>query len=147
MKFDNLHSDIDCNCITKEVKENTVDIFLYKLYKNDMTIEEFQSYWEKGQKRRHNPCERICMLKGISVEKAINNDIEIEILSKFKETEEIKPKEKEKYKYYCSLRFRKDAGMVWKTGEGKYHHTFFKCDDFNVELLEIIEVKPLENNV
>ncbi|MBF0345637.1 MAG: hypothetical protein HQL06_15595 [Nitrospirae bacterium] len=147
MKFDNIHKDIDVNCITDEVRENTTDIFLRKLYKNTLPlhIQDFQSYWEEGKRQ---PKEKICMLKGVSVFKGGIDEI-VDTLKKdekkkddkIKENKKFKPKAKQ-YRYYCSLRFKKDAGKIWKTGS--QHYTFFKSDSFDTDKLEILEIKSLE---
>jgi hypothetical protein len=137
MKFNNIHKDINHSCITDKVKEDTESYFLRKMYKSTISEEEFQSYWEMGKRTKSQ--ERICIFKGLSISR-VENGNEEEVLKNFTEdrlkTIALKPHAK-KHNYYCKLQFRKNAGMLWKTGINKYHYTFFKCDEFTVASVDI----------
>lgn len=142
MEFKNLHADIDFSCINKGVTENTNDVFTRKMKSSALKDEDFLSYWDLGRRPPVLEKREICRYKGVSINK-YENDADIRRLynrlfsdaSKFKR-KKIRPK------YYCKLRFKKGAGMVWLNGNIKpYHFTFFKSDAFSLSLVGEVQVE------
>jgi hypothetical protein len=142
MEFQNLHADIDFSCTNKDVSENIKDIFTRKMKSSALQDDDFISYWEMGRRPPIQDKEKVCMSKGLSVNKYENDD-DIRNLynqlffgaSKFK-------RKKVRPQYYCKLKFKKGAGKVWLNGNRKpYHFTFFKSDAFNLSMVGEVQVE------
>lgn len=148
MLFDELHRDISFSCIGEDTPENTEDYFFRRLDKNELRDKDFETYWEKGWRpdpgtkwERKNVCSR----KGVSCYLYNGNDEEME--KKLIATLGEKAKFKRKLgKFLCKLRFKRSAGKIWKNGmDSPYHCDFYKSDDFTLEKVDIIDIRPLEN--
>ena len=140
MRFDNINFDNDCNCL-KDSFENTEDIFTRKLRKQNLSELDFKSYWEKGKYRNETDCKKICLSKGVSIH-IIKDDNETQVIKIYQETFKISPGMK---KYYCKFKLLSNAGQV-KPSHGrnsKWHFTFYKCDQFTMEKIEILNILPL----
>lgn len=65
MDFNNLNSDHTCNCFNNAFEDNS-NYYAIKIMKNQMRIQDFNSYWDKGKRSEdNNDCEKICSLKGV----------------------------------------------------------------------------------
>jgi hypothetical protein len=140
MTFDKIHSDIQVKCITTEMRENVTDIFIRRVRNTALSDKDFLSYWEEERRPKYETQKGICKFKGISISKIVNNNEEF-ILNKFRETKNFKPNKSD---YFCKMRFKNNAGLVWETpSHNPYHHTFFKCDDFKMGDIKVLEVAPI----
>ncbi|MFC1732091.1 hypothetical protein ACFL6I_17435, partial [candidate division KSB1 bacterium] len=83
-----------------------------------------------------------CKAKGLSVNK-FDNNLE-EILNNYLEIISHSPRA---FKYYCFLKFKKGAGLLWHNTSKRYksHCTFFKCDQFSIDLINAYNITPLPN--
>ena len=142
MKFDRLHSDIEFNC-TDQVAENTGDIFTRKLRGNSVKDRDFESYWEQGKRPSDEQlCDRdiVCKYKGVSIHK---HESEHKIIKHYEYMHKFAPKHLEG-RYYCIFKLREGAGKVWRTGGGGIkpkHYTFFKSDNFEIDMLGAVKIK------
>ena len=139
MKFSKLHSDIPFECINDSMGENTVDIFARKLCDNFLMMKDFESKWEQDKRSATEPKE-VCLSKGVSVHKFQSDEV---LVRHYADLHKIAPRYV-KERCYCKFRFRGLAGMLWFTGlrnKRPLHFTFFKSDDFNLEMLDILEIK------
>lgn len=68
------------------------------------------------------------------------------MVNHFKLTPKFKPVEANKFKYYCKLKLEKNAGLIWDTqnDDNPFHCTFFKCDGFTADKLNVLEIRPIE---
>ena len=144
MEFSKIHAGIDLDCITDDVVENVKDVFTRKIISNSLQENDFMSYWELGKRMQYEPKtkDEICKYRGISIN-LYENDENIEEYYKkiFRKVGQFKPK-KIKPKFYCKFKFKNNAGKVWQNGyEKPYHCTFFKCDTFEINLIDVIEIK------
>lgn len=143
MTFDSIHSDIrgDCNCISncEEDNENT---YVRRIFDEKLQDSDFLSWWELG-KRNESLCENICSYKGISLYELRDN--EHLLLKHWEKTIKFKKTSKNLTKYYCLLKFKKDAGVlkVAKENPPLLHRNFYKSDAFSIGMLEIIKIEPI----
>ncbi|MFC1534401.1 hypothetical protein ACFL7M_13655 [Thermodesulfobacteriota bacterium] len=123
------------------VNEDTKSVFTRKLWTHALESRDFKSKWEMGKKPSVNKQKEICIAKGVSVHKYENENDIIEFYSKIHKNV-LKFKRKAKLgKYFCKFQFKKGAGKIWKTGINKPRHfTFFKSDDFNIKLLDVLKI-------
>jgi len=144
MKFENITKDNNCDCL-KKTFEDSKNIFTRKLRTNVVKKIDFESHWEKGLKPKKDTCKEICLLKGLSIN-MLNEESESNILKKYNQTFNINPRRK---KYFCKFKFYKNSGKMKNTSKSgdKYHYTFYKSDDFNIDQVEIIEIKEIPINV
>jgi hypothetical protein len=126
------------------MRQNVTDIFVRRVGGNILSDNDFLSYWEEGRKLEHYTQRGICMSRGLSMLK-IEHDNEESILDTWRPSINFKPQKKLKIKFFCKIRFKDNAGLVWKTSskDKPYHHTFFKCDDFKMGDIEVLEVAPI----
>jgi hypothetical protein len=136
MKFEKIHSDTDCNCLTK-TEINTSSEFVRKLRKVTVEDKDFLTHWEREIRPETEDCETICSFKGVSINQ-ITPEFESQILEKYKTTFNINPK---KGAHYLKFRLNEDTGRVKYTPEedDKSHYNLYKADDFNLEKIVIIE--------
>jgi hypothetical protein len=147
LQFNKLHCDIKISCIGEDTPENTSDFFVRRIDKNKLREKDFLSHWERGIKpdpKDEMDRKKVCGKKGISCYLYNDNDYSIE--KKLINTMRIVSKFKRKLgKFFCKLRFKKNAGRIWKNGRNSpYHCDFYKSDGFSLDLVEVIEIKPLE---
>jgi hypothetical protein len=142
MEFQNLHADIDFSCINKGCAENIRDVFTRKMKSSILKDDDFISYWEMERRPPIQDREKVCMSKGISINKFENDDEIRNLYNKlFSDARKFKRK-KTRPQFYCKLIFKKGAGMVWLNGNKKpYHFTFFKSDAFNLAMVGEVQVE------
>lgn len=142
MEFQNLHADIDFSCINKDVTENIKDAFTRKMKLSVLQDDDFISYWEMERRPPIQDKKNVCTYKGISIHRYENDDEIRSLYNKlFFDASKFKRK-KERPQYYCKLKFKKGAGMVWLNGNRKpYHFTFFKSDAFNISMVGEVQVE------
>ncbi len=68
MEFQNLHDDIDFNCINKDVTENIKDVFTRKMKSSVLQNDDFISYWEMGRRPPIQEKENEILRHGIFLE-------------------------------------------------------------------------------
>ncbi|MBK8566579.1 MAG: hypothetical protein IPN76_25435 [Saprospiraceae bacterium] len=143
MKFEQLHTGTNCNCI-KNAEENTIQVFARKIGSAILQTEDFFSHWEKGIFPNDlKDCQKVCLHKGLSMN-LWNESSRHQVLEKYLNTFRFAPKYKN-----CILVFqaKENAGFIEPTPNGRdpFHFTFFKSDDFSINLLDVLEIFPLEN--
>lgn len=141
MKFKNILSEHDCDCLDKAIEDNTSH-FAIKTMKENLRFQDFQSYWEKGKRPDDNSnCEKVCSLKGVSIS-IFNDNTKDEVVSIYKELFPLAPK----YKPYLNVvKFYDSSGVVKHTPNDLniHHYDFYKSDTFdylNVYLVQINEL-------
>ena len=72
MQFENLHADINFDCLERELAENQKDFFARKLKSSNLTGFDFLSHWERGIKPEKNTIDEVCRHKGVSINKYDN---------------------------------------------------------------------------
>jgi len=139
MTFDNLGFNIDE--ITDDIAENVIDPFTRKLTSAEVREDDFKSYWEMD-KRPNNP-DKVRVYKGLSINKIYEDNEEI-IRETYKSTKSFKPIT-QYFSHYCIMKFNEGAGKVWDKGciKKSYHCTFYKSDQFSIDLLNVIEIKEI----
>ena len=143
MTFKKIHSDTDCNCLSKAVID-TASEFVRKLRKNNVEEKDFLTHWEREIRPETEDCETICSYKGLSINQ-ITPEYENQILEKYKTTFTINPK---KGAYYLKFRLNEDTGKVSYTPEvdDKSHYNLYKADDFTLEKIVIVETVKFASN-
>ena len=136
MTFDKIHSDTDCNCLSKAVIDTSSE-FVRKLRKDNVEDKDFLTHWEREIRPETEDCETICSYKGVSINR-ITPEYENLILEKYKTTFTINPK---KGAHYLKFRLNEDTGKVSYTPEedDKSHYNLYKADDFSLEKIVIVE--------
>jgi len=141
MEFKNILSEHNCDCLDKAIEDNASN-FAIKTMKENLRVQDFQSYWEKGKRPDDNSnCEKICSLKGISI--SIFNDItKDEVETIYKELFPLAPK----YKPYLNVvKFYDSSGVVKHTPKdfNIHHYDFYKSDTFDFLNVDVIQVNEL----
>jgi hypothetical protein len=145
MLFEKLHEGTHCECLNdNSVSENTTDTFARRVRQNPPMLEDFQSWHEEGKRLRASDrenCEVICMYRGVSMN-IINDTNEVAVKEYFADTVRLRPKSPW---IYCKFRLLPGAGKVrpTPTTHSGLHHTLYKCDDFAMDKLQILELLPL----
>lgn len=136
MKFDNLHSDTNCDCL-KQATVDTENVFVRKLRKETLIEKDFLSHWERGIGKDKTDCEEICSFKAVSVN-IFKSEYQEQIVNKYKTTLSINPK---KGAHYLKFKLRNDAGKIKFAPEDDddSHYNFFKADAFDFTCLDIME--------
>jgi len=136
MTFENIHSDTDCDCLSKAVID-TSNEYVRKLRKDKVEDKDFLTHWEREIRPETDDCETICSFKGVSINQ-LKPEFENQILEKYKTTFTINPK---KGAHYLKFRLNEDTGKVKYSPEedDKSHYNLFKADDFNLDKIVIVE--------
>jgi hypothetical protein len=142
MTFENLTKDTQCNCLI-DASEDTTATFARVLNKDAATEKDFFSKWDK--EHRGEECENICGLKGVSVSKLESDIVKQEVIGLYNQIFKISPKYK---KGVLIFKFKNEAGMSKSTPDNtnRYHHDFYKCDNFSLNSIEQQEVCFLTPN-
>ncbi len=143
MNFEQLHTGTNCNCI-KNAEENTIQVFARKIGSAALQTNDFLSHWEKGIfPAELKACQKVCLHKGLSMN-LWSEPSRKQVFEKYLNTFRFAPKYKN-----CILVFRakENAGIfdATPTERDPFHFTFFKSDDFSINLLDVLEIFPLEN--
>lgn len=141
MTFNNLSQHPNCNCL-EGAYENNVSKFALKTNRPSLIPNDFKTKWENGQ-NGVNTCEEICGKKGKSLSIIEDNDKNLdEVLIIFKALFKLAPG----YKPHCTIiTLGNKSGLVKSTPSkaNKYHHDFYKSDNFDISLINFIESTPL----
>lgn len=141
MEFENILSGHICDCLEKAVEDNSSN-FAMKTMKENMRVQDFNSYWEKGKRPEdNNNCDEVCSYKGVSIS-IFNENTKDEVVNVYKELFPLAPK----YKPYLSVvKFYDSSGVVKHTpNDGNAHHyDFYKSDTFDFTKVDIITVNEL----
>lgn len=141
MEFKKIQSDQNCNCLDKAVEDNNSN-FAIKTMKENLRVQDFNSYWEKGKRPNDkNSCNEVCSYKGVSISIFDDNTKE-EVINIYKELFPLAPK----YKPYLSVvKFYDLSGVVKHTpNDGNTHHyDFYKSDTFDFEKVDVLQVNEL----
>ncbi len=145
MNFEKLHNDTNCNCL-EDAELNLDRFFARKINKPLPTDRDFISKWEKGNAQIEwdkTNCQLVCGLKGISINQW-NEISQVEVIQKFLTTFRISPKHKDSILIF---KCRGNAGLIKFTPNSKdnFHYDFYKSDDFNLDLIDNIEIISLAN--
>lgn len=139
MTFNNLSEHANCKCLDGAFSDN---ISKFALKTNKPSLNDFKTKWENGQTDASN-CKEICGKKGKSLSIIKENDSNLlDVLSIFKSLFPLAPK----YKPHCTIiTLGENSGLIKSTPSqnNKYHHDFYKCDDFEIESINYIESIPL----
>ncbi len=143
MNFEQLLTGTPCNCI-KNAEENTSQVFARKIGSTALQPGDFLSHWEKGIFPADvKDCQKTCLHKGLSLN-LWGETSRHQVFEKYLKTFRFAPKYKN-----CILVFRakENAGVFEPTPTERdpHHFTFFKSDDFSIDLLDVLEILPLEN--
>lgn len=145
MKFDNIHKDIDFICVGEEAREDTSNIFIRRLKNETIDKDDIKSYWEDGKTPPHNDPKLTCSYKAVSCYLYDGNDkiLEKKLLKDLSRRGSFK---RTLSSFYCLLKLKRNAGKIWQDGTiAPCHCNFFKCDDFEMSLIEVIETRKLDH--
>jgi len=146
MKFDRLNKDLDFNCVSRIMKENTEDSFARRTIGEKFRDVDFRSYYEEGKPLNSNNHKHIMMHRGVSVDYA--NDLSL-LFNRYKLILNFKPQFLKYAKYLYVLKFLKGAGVVWNTPshDNPFHRTFFKSDYFSINSISILSKHRIMDHV
>jgi len=136
MTFEKIHSDTDCNCLSKTVIDTSSE-FVRKLRKVTVEDKDFLTHWEREIRPETDDCDTVCSFKGVSINQ-ITAEFENQILAKYKTTFNINPK---KGAHYLKFSLNEDTGKVKYTPEedDKSHYNLYKADGFSLDKIVVIE--------
>ena len=141
MEFKNLLSEQNCNCLDKS-RQDTTTHFAIKTMKENLRVQDFSSYWEKGKRPEENGnCEEVCSYKGVSIS-IFNDETKNEVENIYKELFPLAPK----YKPYLSvIKFYDSSGVVKHTPNDVniHHFDLYKSDTFDFSKIDVIQVNDL----
>ena len=144
MTYANLHKDTNCICLDNSCFQNVTSHWGIKTNKNILRQQDFITKFEKGEPYAPGDCEEICSLKGKSLS-IISNGLannKSEILDIFSGLFKLAPG----YKPHLSIiKFKEGLGLFKSSPlpDNKYHHDFYKSDEFTHLDVELIESIPL----
>lgn len=141
MEFKIILSGHNCDCLDKTVEDNTSN-FAMKTMKENLRVQDFYSYWEKGKRPEdNNNCDEVCSYKGVSIS-IFNDNTKDDVVNIYKELFPLAPK----YKPYISVvKFYDSSGVVKYTpnDDNTHHYDFYKSDAFDFTKIEVIQVNEL----
>lgn len=141
MEFNNRLSETNCECLDKSTEDSTSH-FAIKTMKENLRVQDFQTYWEKGKRPDVNSnCEEVCSYKGLSIS-LFDGSTKDEVISIYKALFPLAPK----YKPYVQVvKFYDSSGVVKHTPNDVniHHYDFYKCDTFDFSIVDVIQVKEL----
>jgi hypothetical protein len=149
MTFENMAQGENCKCL-KNCTENTVDIFARRTdYTKELKSRDFKC--DKDKKREFpnlNDCKAVCGYYGVSIDLWNENSKDI-LLKRYITTASFSPQHR---KNLSIIKFKESAGFIKNTPineqiGGEYHYDLYKCDNFEIEMIELIENIPLFENV
>ena len=98
MEFKILSSEHNCDCFDEAFEDNTSS-FAIKTMKENLRVQDFNSYWEKGKRPADNKnCDEVCSYKGVSIS-IFNDSTRDDVMNIYKELFPLAPK----YKPYISV--------------------------------------------
>lgn len=136
MEFKNLHLDIECDCIDGcNVDTNTT--FALRTLGQTLSEDDFISYWDLGRRpQKSNSCHSKCALKAQSMS-IMNDESKDDVTNIYKEIFPLVPAY---IQYLTIIKFKEDCGMTKPSPSyrNKHHYSFYKCDEFKLENVELI---------
>lgn len=132
----------DCKCLSDSSEDN-VSTFIRRVRKSPgLKDPDFRTHIERGKIPSENiSCDELCGLNALSFE-IWNEKSKTELLKKYNATAEFSPQSS---KNLCVIKFKKDSGLLkytphQKSGINAFHYDFYKCDEFSVDKLELIDM-------
>jgi len=147
MNFTVLSEGHSCSCHAKAT-ENCIDTFARKVGDaKDLKSRDFKSHHERGVPLENASCEDVCGHRGVSIF-VWNSESKTYILDKFSLTFGISPMIKRPKYQLGVFQVAQGLGKVKHTPNQKhgveiYHYDLYKCDDFAVENLVLVDLLPL----
>ena len=144
MEFLKITSDTDCKCLDYAVKQDTGNKYVRAIINMNLHDGDFTTFWESKKERfAGESCKTICKAKGVSVNILCDDNLNC-ILEKYRTTKTLR----NKYGYVCIFKFKANSGLLWKSTPDysrgdKYHYTFFKCDSFDISMINVVSILPL----
>jgi hypothetical protein len=145
MTFENIHSDIECDCL-KGADVDTESHFGRKVNNPELKLKDFNSKWDKDTKNRPvGNCAEICSFKGISLS-IMNEEHKPKVIDIFKQLFPISPSYKP---HLCVIQLGTNSGMVKPTPleNNPYHYDLYKADEFAFEEIKQVEFISLAEDV
>ncbi len=150
MTFNQLHENTDCDCLL-ETRENTENLFARKVgkAKTELKSRDFKTHYERGiTVTSPDDCLEVCGKRGLSID-IWNEATKVAVLQRFMTTFAISPKLKN---HLSIIKFKEGAGFVKHTPviepiPNENHYDFYKSDEFDLDLVELVELIPLKQNV
>ncbi len=138
MTFDEIHKEVPsgCNCVKNATVAGTDDVFYRRGDKKTANSDNFKSRKELGQPISGKSCKNRCAWQGVSIY-LVNGDLErrkIELCAIYQQ----KQTPDEKWAYFIKL--KPGAGMLGQQNEKTNHCELFKCDQFQFEHIEFVEI-------
>lgn len=140
MEFNKLNEETICIC-TENANEDVINNFVLKINKNELRLQDFNTYWEKGRRPTTKECSEICSLKGLSIS-IFNNETKEKVLNIFKTLFPLAPG----YKPYLAIvSFKNGLGVTKYTPSkiNQFHFDFYKCDAFDYKNVNLINITEL----
>lgn len=146
MTFEKLNAGLEdgCNCLNQEdISENTKDIFVRAIPEEELSIDDWNSYYDIGKiPNRNLNCVATCKWRGVSINKLFNNEKDIK--SKWLSIPRFFSPKGIKHAFICKFKLKEGAGKVWDTSNklAHAHHDLLKSDDFCLDSVEVIKIIP-----
>lgn len=139
MTFSRVAKRTKCKCMEETLcLEDTQTVYLHKVSNEKPVESDFRTYWERGKKPNDlNDCLAVCLHKGLSFYPSPLAD---NVVVHWQQTHRFSPQWKT---YICRIKIKPLAGLIRHTPSraqypgAEHHHTFFKCDSFTVDRLDL----------
>ena len=133
-------------CIDDKCKQDTNHVFIRKINKKRIKNGGLRTYWERG--KRPNPdsgCSEECRMKGLTFYRSPEGEPIIEQWRDERDGTRKYSPQRGRRKQSCWIKFKQDAGLIKSTPseQSQYHFTFYKRDDFSIDLIEVVRVKEI----
>ena len=145
MTFENISNGTTCNCL-RGCAENVKDTFARRTSESkSLKDRDFKTGYERGKEVLDlKDCSEVCGNKGLSID-LWNTQSKDKLLERYRQTYAISPKLRH---HLTIIRFKVGCGKLKNTPvrnqiAGEYHYDFYKCDEFKLELIELVENIPL----
>lgn len=142
IEFTQIFEGIECDCLEGS-SEDSSNTYALKTIKEELRIQDFNSYHDKGKENKKLDCNSICSFRGVSVS-LFNDKSKDYVLKVYQELFPLSPK----YKPYVKIvKFSKSCGNLKHTPSIKndFHYDFYKSNIFTLDKIKVIEVKELHN--
>jgi hypothetical protein len=136
MTFDQLHNDVECNCIEDAYQDHDGS-YVRKINKDSLLEKDFVTHWERQIGHDAVNCNDKCSFKAVSINQFSDENLP-QIIDHYTTTFNINPK---KGCYYIRFKIPDGQGLVKPDPleNDLSHFGLYKSDIFSINSLEILE--------
>lgn len=129
-----------CSC-TAGCNEDCQCIYARKINKDKLRIKDFETEWERKRVTTYNTCEDYCSNDSLSISKIEKDEHKPLVKESFQQIWKLAPGFRP---FICYFKFKEKAGVLKEdNGHTIFHHSFFRSNPFDINLIEVQVIEPL----